>query len=562
MRLLTLLPSLPRRRAAGLAAAAVASLGGAAALPAAADADHSQTAIMEDASIYTNPAGTLQVFRSLGASTTRVVMYWYYLAPRAGSAKKPKFDATDPNAYSAKAWAPYDAIVRDAAADGIKVDFTVAGGAPLWAQGGGIPAGSAGNGHYAWRPDAADYGQFMQAVGKRYDGHFTPRGHRSPLPKVSFWALWNEPNFGEDLAPQAEYGSSVSIAPTYYRSMANQGYAALRRTGHGRDTILIGGLAAQGSGPTPPHRGAPQGNPGDYGQTPPVQFIKTLYCLNGGFGHLSGGYARATGCPTTAAGMRSFRARNPALFDTSGVGVHPYGTGNSPAVDGRGNGEFALFQDLGNVAHVLDVATHAWGSGKRFQVYNDEYGYITNPPNRQVLKPQYGGRYPSPATAAVYLNQAEYLSWRNPRVASYMQYELVDPRPTQSPYNGFASGLYTYGGRPKATLYAYRLPLWLPRTRLARSTAALVWGEARPAGFMRLDSGRRQTVAIQFQAHGRGRWKTVQTVKASGYFEVRQRFPTSGDVRLAYRFPASDPFLPVGLLGHQVTGRSQPITVG
>ena len=196
--------------------------------------------------LQADPAGALAKFRALGANSIRVVVFWYQIAPNPNSKTKPKFNATDPNAYPSANWTVWDTIVRDAAADGIKVDFTVAGGPPVWADGPSIPKAYVQNTHWAWKPNAAAYGQFMQAMGKRYSGTFTPKGQSTRLPRVSMWSLWNEPNFGEDLGPQAINDSTVLTAPMYYRNLANQGYNALKKTGHSRDTILIGELAVEG----------------------------------------------------------------------------------------------------------------------------------------------------------------------------------------------------------------------------------------------------------------------------------------------------------------------------
>jgi len=214
-------------------------------LPVAASASTGQIAIIQDgAKIQADPVGTLAQFRALGATTVRVVLFWYSLAPDPTSTKKPNFNATDPNAYAAADWAPYDAIVRDAQADGMKIDFTVAGGAPRWAEGSGIPSNyvvshNEGAKFFAWKPNATDYGQFLQAVGKRYNGSFKPKGASAALPAVRFWALWNEPNFGEDLGPQATDTSRISYAPMLYRNLVRSGYNALTKTGHRHDTILI-----------------------------------------------------------------------------------------------------------------------------------------------------------------------------------------------------------------------------------------------------------------------------------------------------------------------------------
>ncbi len=164
----------PRRnsRAALALLAALAGGGAAAVLPAAASANSKQLSIIQDSSDLANPA-VLYQFRQLGANTVRVVVPWAAVAPN-GEGKKPTgFNATDPNAYPSSHWAPYDNIVRAAAANGLRVDFTISGGAPLWAEGKGVPHQGKNFG-FAWKPDPAAFGQFVQAIGLRYDGSFTP----------------------------------------------------------------------------------------------------------------------------------------------------------------------------------------------------------------------------------------------------------------------------------------------------------------------------------------------------------------------------------------------------
>jgi hypothetical protein len=538
------------RRATKLALGATVALAGATWLPATALASHSQLAIIQDGSELTNPSGALQQFRQLGANTVRVVISWSQIAPRPTATKKPSFNATDPNAYPASAWAPFDGIVQAAQQTGIKVYFDVTGGAPRWADGSAPPPAPNANAlYFAWRPHDADYGQFVRAVGTRYDGHFTPKGATAPLPAVHFWSIFNEPNFGQDLGPQATDDSTVATGPMMYRGLVNAGWSALRATGHSRDTILFGEFAAQGFEPGrfPKNTG---GLPGNFGQTRPLLFIRDLYCVDADYQELRGSAARAIGCPTTASASRRFRSQNPGLFNASGVSDHPYPQGESPVSQVGNLPDYAKFQDLGNLGAVLDRVNRVYGSGKRFPIYNTEYGYITNPPQTHH-KPAYA----SPATAAYYINWAEYLSWKSPRIASTMQYLLYDPPPTQAVYNGFASGLYFFNGKPKATLPAYEMPLYMPRTSSLDGKSAEVWGEARPAHFMNLDSRQIQTVDVQFQAGGRGAYKTVDTVRANGYFDVHVKFPSAGNVRLAYTYPLTDPFLPVGVVGTTLNSR-------
>jgi hypothetical protein len=520
------------------------------ALPVTASANHGQIAIIQDGRVLTDPMGTLEDMRTLGATTVRVFMFWDAVAPQPTAKQKPSFNASDPNAYPAGGWGPYDAVVQDAQKLGMRIDLVVTGGAPRWAEGSGMPAAGK-NPYYAWKPVARDYGQFMQAVGKRYSGSFTPTDASSPLPAIGFWTIWNEPNFGEDLGPQAIDGSRVSIAPTYYRSLVDWGWSALHQTGHAHDKILIGGFAAQGRSLRPSRR-FPQGLPGNYSQTKPLEYILTLYCLGSNFRPMTGRAAAVRGCPSTTAGRRKFRSRNPGLFSATGVADHPY-TGNLSPVSKKGlQPTFAEFSQLGGLERRLDRANQAWGSRKRYLIYNDEFGYITHPP-------QISG-YVSPAKAAFYLNWAEYLSWRNPRVASYAQYLLQDGSP---PPGGFASGLRTFGNQPKASFYAFRLPIFSPNAHTRRGGSIMLWGDARPAHFMSLDGNAGQTVSIQFQAHDRGAFKTMRTVKVSGggYFSVREGFPSSGHVRLAYTYPDVDPLLPSGMTGFTAHSRLLQVVV-
>ena len=537
----------PGRRAATAVAVATAALGATAVLPSAALASHTQPSIIDDFTDISNPAGTFAIFRSLGATTVRVIVPWSVVAPSPGATKAPKFNATDPNAYPAANWAPFDNVVRTAAADGLKIDFTLAG-APRWADRMAPPKNKDLNGLYsAWSPNPGEFGQFMRALGTRYSGTFIPKGSTTVLPRVSFWGLFNEPNFGEDLGPQAINDSTVLTAPMFYRSLANAGYNALKATGHSRDTILLGELAAQGFEPgrNPRRTG---GFPGLYGQLRPLTFLRALYCVDGYFQPLRGSAARSTGCPTNAAGTRAFRRSNPALFNSTAVADHPYAQAQSPVSQIGNKPDFATFPDLGNMAREMDRLNRVYGSGKRYPVYNTEYGYITNPPRRG---------YVSPATAASYINWAEYLSWRNPRIGSTMQYLLSDPPQSAGVYQQFASGLDYANGKPKPSYNAYRLPLYMPYTTFSRNANEEVWGAARPAPFVRADTGTAQTVSIQLNG------KTLKTVTAGagGYFDTHMRFAHSGTVRIAWTYPTMDNFLPISDLGRTVYSRSFAIKV-
>lgn len=527
-----------------------------------ASASHGQVAILQDdLALQSNPVATLQEMRHMGVQMVRIYVRWSTFAPSPNSRHRPSFNASDPGAYSAAKWSWLDTAVRDASARGIKVMLVPTGFAPLWAQGKNPGRyGARYDSEFAWEPAASQYGSFVHAVGERYSGSFTPRGQSTPLPRVSTWELYNEPNFGEDLAPQAIRGSSVIYSPRMYRALADAAWSSLSATGHARDTVLIGSLAAAGAqlkaGP-----GRPQGLPGTYGETKPLVFVRELYCLNPHYRRYLGSAAAIRGCPTTKAGYRRFKAKHPVLFKASGFSDHPYvlGKGLPPTKGFSKDPSYAQFDQLSHFAATLDRIQRTYGSGKRFPVWNTEYGYITCPPNCHQ-------GHVSPATAATYMNWAEYLSWRNRRLASTMQYLLYDPSPTVTglEYGGFASGLYFYrtvrGGAAKPSYYAYRMPLFLPSPKARRGHAVQVWGAVRPAPFAVADGDGPQYAQIQFAPRG-GPWRTEKTVRITdphGYFDTTVSFPSSGSVRVLWSYPTFDPSLYE--YGSQVpTGYSEPL---
>jgi hypothetical protein len=516
--------------------------------------------IQDDARIDADPAGTLARARLLGANVIRVSVYWYSIAPAPFAKKMPRgFNAADPAAYPRTSWALWDEIAVDAHQDGIKVDFDLIGGAPRWAQGPGRPAG---NQNPNWEPSASAYGAFVHAIGQRYSGTYVPTGATAPLPRVDFWTIWNEPDYGPSLAPQGVPGHlTIENSPRMYRNLLDAAWGSLLATGHGpsTDTIAFGELAPRG-----------ESFWGVFSGMKPLTFLRALYCVGSNYRPLLGAAARIRGCPDTSAGMRRFRAQNPALFQASGVTDHPYMRWYPPnhelnpdPTNHSSTTDYSSLGVLGNLTRALDRLQQVYGSGKRFEIYDTEFGYITSPPKHS---PDTSGSvkvfYQSPATAADYINWAEYLSWRNQRLASFDQYLMWDPlRPTRADdYGGFASGLLTWTGAQKATYYAWRLPLYLPATTARRGHSLEVWGCVRPARFGLLDTGSPQSAQLQFAPRGSGNYTTLQTVTiqsgSSCYFDLRVTFPSSGTVRLAYSYPPGDQ-----LLGNGATVVSRMVSV-
>ena len=470
-----------------------------------------------------DPVGTLNQLKALGVDRVHVYMSWSSIAPAAQSPQRPAFDATDPAAYPESGWAAYDTVVRALAARHMGIDLALAGPVPVWAE---SPGSKYERKELDYKPDAADYGQWVRAVATRYSGTYTPPGATSPLPRVNFWSIWNEPNLGIYLAPETINGhSAVEVAPRLYRGLVDSAWSALHATGHGSDTILIGEMAPAGSS----FKGALKGDFGVYGNMPPLRFLRALYCVGSDYKQLTGTAATARGCPANAAGSATFAAQNPGLFKASGFADHPYPQGLPPNQGSPGEPDYAELSEIPKLERVLDQVNHLYGSSTRFPIWSTEFGYVTDPPNTA------GGSVPV-HTAAMYLNWAEYLTWANPRIKSYDQYLMNDP----STPDGFTTGLRTFAGQAKVTMAAYRMPLYLPVSSTAKGHPLVVWGEVRPAPDAAAQTGHPQSVQIQFRSGSNQTFKTVHQVKLTnphGYFEVHQTFPATGQVRLRWTPP-------------------------
>jgi hypothetical protein len=292
----------------------------------------------------------------------------------------------------------------------------------------------------------------------------------------------------------------------------------------------------------------------------PLVFLRAMYCVDARYRQLRGTAAAQRGCPTTAAGSHRFGTQHPALFRATGLSDHPYmrwyppnREANPDPTTRAGTADYSSLAVIGNLERTIDRLQAVYGSRSRLSIWNTEFGYITSPPkhdNQREPKPPYYYPWVSPTTAAYYDNWAEYISWRDPRIASFFQYLLRDPEPANksTDWGGFASGLLNHNFSQKPGYSAWRLPLYLPHTAGRRGQNLEVWGCGRPARFAILDTSKPQTLAIQFQTGSRGPFRTVRSVvidrpDQSCYFDVRVSFPASGTVRLGWSYPTQDPGL-------------------
>jgi hypothetical protein len=482
--------------------------------------------------------GTLDTLRSLGVDRIRVSVYWSIIAPSPTAPANPSFDAADPSSYPQAGWQRYDLIDRLATERGIAVNWDLVPPTPAWAN--TATSDPAFSGHYY--PNPREYAQWVQAVGLRYSGSYVPPAdagagsgsgssagggspqiNGGPLPRVSFWSLWNEPNQHDFLGPQWGVAGSRVIEPAgpIYRSLVDRGYAGLVASGHGGDTILIGEMAPGGTSYPLPG-----------GSLKPLRFLRALYCVGLDLRPLRGAAARALNCPTSNQ-VHRFPAEHPALFRATGIGDHPYSLLKPPGLRSTIHDDVTL-ADLDRLTTMLRTVFRAYGTRRAgLPIYVTEYGYQSRPPD------PFG--FP-PAVQAAYLNQAEFQTYSNQQIRAYAQFLLVDDHPlTQFPRNSpsywstFQTGLIALNGRHKAAFDAFRLPIYLPVTRARRAGRFRVWGDLRPA-----PNGSRQVGVVQFRPANRSRWSRIAHLGTSNlrnYVDGSVRIARSGFVRLGWHDP-------------------------
>ncbi|MBJ7457649.1 MAG: hypothetical protein JHD02_00530 [Thermoleophilaceae bacterium] len=421
-----------------------------------------QLTVIEDPArmLSTSPetrTASLDETRALGADIAKIPVTWRAYVPDGESPVKPGVDLTNPDSYPAGAWDTLDGIVSGAQTRGMKVWLMITAPAPRWAV-----ARETSPAPGAYMPDPAAYGEFVAAVAKRYPG-------------VRYFSLWNELNLKRYMQPQSQGGLVQSAI--HYRSMYRAGYKALTENGHSRDTIMFGELLPRSQSYDP-------GN-----VTRPLTWLREFFCLDANGLAFRGKEATRHKC-------RGFKA-----FKASGIAYHPYNFINGPLKAETASKDNAAIRYLPRLERLLDQAYKAKHlSTRKLKIYNSEFGFQTNPPDTRagyaISKVPY------------YLNVSEYMTWLDPRVASYAQYLIVDDLHIDS----FQTGLRFADGTVKPTVYAaFQTPMMVIKG--ASANRITVWGclRAKPAG----------TVSAELQVRQGDSWTTVKTIPvsaSSGYF--------------------------------------------
>jgi Cellulase (glycosyl hydrolase family 5) len=346
----------------------------------------------------------LSTLRGLGVDRVRITAGWSVLAPAPQSPRKPDFDATDSSQYPQAGWRKVDRAVAEAERLGIDVMIDIAFWAPRWA----VERGTGGPDQYRWKPDPDEFGDFAEAVARRY-------------PNVRLWTTWNEPNYVAFLLPQWERRGAewVPVAAHHYRAMHERAYEAIKEVSED-NRVLIGGLGALGAG-----------RPGTFRSIAPLRFVRELACVDERLRPL-----RLPDC----AGFRPLRA--------DGFSHHPYmhkRAPDRPLPDPDSVG----ISDLARLSTLLEQLQRLERIERPLPLYVTEFGYETNPPDSE--------RGVSLATQAFWLNQAASIAFRHPGLRMHAQFLLRDVAEDRN----YQTGLLLPEGKAKPALAGFALPFWI-----------------------------------------------------------------------------------------------------
>ena len=108
---------------------------------------------------------------------------------------------------------------------------------------------------------------------------------------------------------------------------------------------------------------------------------------------------------------------------SSGFSHHPYTKGGSMApTTGVRNADEITLNYIGRLERMLDAAGRYGRIARSLPIYDTEYGFQTNPPDKF-----FGVSLEKQAT---YINEADYMCWRDRRIRSVAQYNLIDDAST------------------------------------------------------------------------------------------------------------------------------------
>lgn len=354
--------------------------------------------------LYGNPVTGFQALKALNVQVLRVNLYWggTKWAVSRGARPTDPSDPSDP-AYD---WSLYDRLVRYAANYHIQVLFSILF-TPSWANG--------GKGRNVAPTNPKDLQAFAYAAAQRYSGYFVPPSWQqqpalapptSPLPVVTMWTAWNEPNNPVFLTPQyvRSGGKWVIQSAVDYANICNAVYDGIHSALIAVNRPVPGEQVACGVT-------APKGNDAPGSSRASVDPISFLVAAKN-------------------AGMRNFDE----------YAHHPYYAAPNESPTYVPSGKTKRRIQLGNINVLIDEVTKLYGP-RHFWI--TEYGYQTNPPDRLFGV--------SDAKQAAWLTQAYAIARKNPRI-DMMLWFLIKDEPN---LGGWQSGLETVQGKKKPAWNAF-----------------------------------------------------------------------------------------------------------
>jgi hypothetical protein len=405
---------------------------------------------------------------SLGATYARFELPWAAAEPTRPAAGSNPSDPANP----AFQWQQYiDAQVRAAHAAGLRV-ILVVDQAPKWAEGPGMPS-------YVWpgtwRPDPQAFGAFARAVARRYSGSYPDPLHPgASLPAVQDWIAWNEPNEPSEITPQwvTVGGHVVPASPGIFRPLLNAFYAGVKSVS-ASNRVISGGLA-------------PYGDPPGGARMQPMEFLRTLLCLDSSLG---------SACNSVA--------------DFDAIDIHPYSP-KDPHWHAR-NADDVTVPDIYKMNRALaaGVRLHHVFPVQPKSVVVTEFSWDTSPPDPRGIPL---------LTQAHYLEDAFYVLWRQ-GVNTALWWRLTDQDPGSRGYaTTYQSGVLFENGQPKPSAASFRFPFVAHRIGRKKVRA---WGKVPAPGSLLIQRQRR---------HG---WKTISTSSVGGndVFQLNLSFRGSAVLR-------------------------------
>lgn len=444
----------------------------------AAQAKQSQVTLMrDDRQLVDGSDGvrnqTLDEMKNLGVDVVQIMINW---------------DKASPNCTSYN-WSRYDKAVSGIQERGMQPILNPTGPAPRCGS-------TAKSGPLrGQQPNVKRFGAFAKAAA----GHFSD---------VNIWGVWNEPNQGgwliqSKLSPIL--GTRIRWSPHLYRQLFLAGSQQIRAAGHADATIFVGDTAPLGSSDLTATR-----------PTRPVEFWREFFCLDKNYRPYRGIALKARGCPNPFPKIKA-----------DVVAHHPYTRGGAQSPYARGTpGDLPLAKTNALVS-LLNKAADRGRIGPGIPIWFTEYGLQTRPPDFHLSV--------SLDQQAEYINEAEYIGYKNSRVESYTQYEMVDdPLQTQYPksspqrYGGFQTGLKFEDGREKPAYDAFRLPIVVTRN----GSGVTVWGAVRPKirpTTVQIEAGS----GLSFEPVG----PPVSVTADNGYFEKSISSSAGTSWRLSWKAP-------------------------